>query len=58
MFFLGDIHLLVDHFLDIFHESTMFKMQATLIINEIMLGTTGDNGKPVARKQMRVFDDK
>ena len=25
----------------------MFKMQATLIINEIMLGTTGDNGKLV-----------
>ena len=44
-FFPGDIHVLVDHFLDIFHESTMFKMQATLIINEIMLGTTGDNGK-------------
>ena len=40
----GDIHLLVDHFLDIFQESSIFKMQATLIINEIMLGTTGDNG--------------
>ncbi|XP_060595560.1 TELO2-interacting protein 1 homolog [Ruditapes philippinarum] len=38
----GDIHLLIDHFLDIFHESSMFKLQATLVINEIMLGTTGE----------------
>ncbi|KAL4220850.1 TEL2-interacting protein 1 [Mactra antiquata] len=36
----GDINLLVDHFLDIFHESSMFKMQATIVINEIMVGTT------------------
>ncbi|WAR14791.1 TTI1-like protein [Mya arenaria] len=38
----GDVHLLVDHFLDIFHETSLFKLQATLVINEIMLGTTGE----------------
>lgn len=41
----GDIHLLMDHFLDIFHESSIFKLQATLAINEIMLGTSGETGE-------------
>ncbi|KAL3861032.1 hypothetical protein ACJMK2_007123 [Sinanodonta woodiana] len=41
----GEINLLVDQFLDIFHESKVYKMPATLIINEIMLGTTGKYGK-------------
>ena len=57
VFFLlsGDIHLLVDHFLDIFQESSIFKMQATLIINEIMLGTTGDNGMSLTIVMLNIF---
>ena len=51
----GDIHLLVDHFLDIFQESSIFKMQATLIINEIMLGTTGDNGMSLNIVMLNIF---
>ncbi|XP_038075424.1 TELO2-interacting protein 1 homolog [Patiria miniata] len=35
----GNITLLVDHFLDLFHESTSHRKQAVLILNEIMLGT-------------------
>ncbi|XP_062590440.1 TELO2-interacting protein 1 homolog [Saccostrea cucullata] len=34
----GSISLLVDHFLDLFHDSILHKMQATMIINELMLG--------------------
>lgn len=45
LFFQGSISLLVDHFLDLFHESILHKMQATMIINELMLGAAGEGGK-------------
>ncbi|XP_052284808.1 TELO2-interacting protein 1 homolog [Dreissena polymorpha] len=38
----GDLQVLLDHFLDVFHETSLFRLQATLIMNEIMLGTTGE----------------
>ncbi|XP_056022184.1 TELO2-interacting protein 1 homolog [Ostrea edulis] len=37
----GSISLLVDHFLDLFHDSILHKMQATMIINELMMGAAG-----------------
>ncbi|KAK3104535.1 hypothetical protein FSP39_004461 [Pinctada imbricata] len=42
--FYGDITLLIDHFLDIFHETILHKMQATLLINELILGAAGIGG--------------
>lgn len=39
--FYGDLHLLVDHFLDQFHQSSVYSKQALVIINEVILGTTG-----------------
>nr|XP_022346187.1 TELO2-interacting protein 1 homolog [Crassostrea virginica] len=38
----GSISLLVDHFLDLFHDSILHKMQATMIINELMMGAVGE----------------
>ncbi|XP_071805333.1 TELO2-interacting protein 1 homolog [Asterias amurensis] len=35
----GNITLLVDHFLDLFHETSSHQKQAVLILNEIMLGS-------------------
>ncbi|GAB1607239.1 TELO2-interacting protein 1 homolog, partial [Argonauta hians] len=35
----GDLNLLVDHFLDIFHETSLHRLQATYIINQILQGT-------------------
>lgn len=35
----GDLNLLVDHFLGLFYETSLNRLQATLIINHIMLGT-------------------
>ncbi|XP_022104170.1 TELO2-interacting protein 1 homolog [Acanthaster planci] len=35
----GNITLLVDHFLGLFHESSSHRKQAVLVLNEIMLGT-------------------
>ncbi|CAG2207626.1 TTI1 [Mytilus edulis] len=37
----GDINLLTDHFLDIFHDTILHKMQATLILNEMVMGAAG-----------------
>ncbi|KAJ8320216.1 hypothetical protein KUTeg_001803 [Tegillarca granosa] len=37
----GNLNLLIDHFLDIFQQTSLHRMQATFIINEIMLGTIG-----------------
>ena len=45
MYFAGSISLLVDHFLDLFHDSILHKMQATMIINELMMGAVGEGGR-------------
>ena len=37
--YIGNITLLVDHFLDLFHETSSHQKQAVLILNEIMLGS-------------------
>ncbi|XP_071144765.1 TELO2-interacting protein 1 homolog isoform X1 [Mytilus edulis] len=37
----GDINLITDHFLDIFHDTILHKMQATLILNEMVMGAAG-----------------
>ncbi|XP_077867574.1 TELO2-interacting protein 1 homolog [Saccoglossus kowalevskii] len=41
--FHGNIQLLTDHFVDKFRESNTVRKQVTLIINEILLGTIGDD---------------
>ncbi|XP_052824951.1 TELO2-interacting protein 1 homolog isoform X2 [Octopus bimaculoides] len=35
----GDLNLLIDHFLDMFHETSLHRLQATYIINQILDGT-------------------
>ncbi|XP_077998436.1 TELO2-interacting protein 1 homolog isoform X2 [Glandiceps talaboti] len=40
--FYGDIQLLMDHFVDKFRESGSQRKQAILIINEILMGATGE----------------
>jgi hypothetical protein len=35
----GNLVLLVDHFLDLFHESKVHRKQAVFILNEVMLGS-------------------
>ena len=39
--FSGDTHLLIDHFMDLFHQSASYRKQAVFIMNEILLGTIG-----------------
>ncbi|XP_068709692.1 TELO2-interacting protein 1 homolog [Montipora foliosa] len=36
----GNVALLTDHFLDLFHESKLYRKQAVYILNEIVLGSS------------------
>ena len=36
----GNLTLLTDHFLDLFHESKLYRKQAVYILNEIVLGSS------------------
>ncbi|XP_078696287.1 TELO2-interacting protein 1 homolog [Branchiostoma floridae x Branchiostoma belcheri] len=37
----GDLSLLVDHFLDLYQQSSLHRKQAVLILSQILLGSTG-----------------
>ncbi|KAG9269261.1 hypothetical protein AMEX_G16266 [Astyanax mexicanus] len=37
----GNLYLLVDHFLDLYKESSVYRKQAALVLNEIILGAAG-----------------
>lgn len=35
----------MDHFLDVFHESKVYRLPSTFILNEILVGTVTVDGK-------------
>ncbi|KAJ8257310.1 hypothetical protein GJAV_G00184220 [Gymnothorax javanicus] len=37
----GNLYLLVDHFLDLYRESSAYRKQATIALNEIIVGASG-----------------
>ncbi|KAF0874318.1 TELO2-interacting protein 1 homolog isoform X1 [Crocuta crocuta] len=39
--FYGDLYLLVDHFLELYHESVVYRKQAAMILNELVVGAAG-----------------
>ncbi|XP_036899933.1 TELO2-interacting protein 1 homolog isoform X2 [Sturnira hondurensis] len=39
--FYGNLYLLVDHFLDLYHESAVYRKQAAMILNELVAGAAG-----------------
>lgn len=39
--FYGNLHLLVDHFMDLYHESVVYRKQAAMILNELVAGAAG-----------------
>ncbi|KAI5770445.1 TTI1 [Gulo gulo luscus] len=39
--FYGDLYLLVDHFMELYHESVVYRKQAAMILNELVVGATG-----------------
>ncbi|XP_078616742.1 TELO2-interacting protein 1 homolog [Branchiostoma floridae x Branchiostoma japonicum] len=46
----GDLSLLVDHFLDLYQQSAIHRKQAILILNQILLGSTGTELPDVAAR--------
>ncbi|XP_059262968.1 TELO2-interacting protein 1 homolog [Mustela nigripes] len=39
--FYGDLYLLVDHFMELYHESVVYRKQAAMILNELVVGAAG-----------------
>ncbi|XP_070103826.1 TELO2-interacting protein 1 homolog isoform X2 [Equus caballus] len=39
--FYGNLYLLVDHFLELYHESVVYRKQAAMILNELVAGAAG-----------------
>nr|XP_035957465.1 TELO2-interacting protein 1 homolog isoform X4 [Halichoerus grypus] len=37
----GDLYLLVDHFMELYHESVVYRKQAAMILNELVVGAAG-----------------
>ncbi|XP_035697320.1 TELO2-interacting protein 1 homolog [Branchiostoma floridae] len=46
----GDLSLLVDHFQDLYQQSALHRKQAVLILNQILLGSTGTELPDVAAR--------
>ncbi|XP_072136965.1 TELO2-interacting protein 1 homolog isoform X1 [Mobula birostris] len=56
----GNLYLLVDHFMELYHESVMYRKQAALVINELLLGGAGldvsvlhERGTPVSTDDLK-----
>ncbi|XP_052506686.1 TELO2-interacting protein 1 homolog isoform X2 [Budorcas taxicolor] len=39
--FYGNLYLLVDHFMELYHESVVYRKQAAMILNELVVGAAG-----------------
>lgn len=39
--FYGNLYLLVDHFMELYHESVVYRKQAAMILNELVMGAAG-----------------
>ncbi|XP_077025118.1 TELO2-interacting protein 1 homolog isoform X2 [Tamandua tetradactyla] len=39
--FYGNLYLLVDHFMELYHESVVYRKQAAMILNELIVGAAG-----------------
>lgn len=39
--FYGNLYLLVDHFMELYHESVVYRKQAAMIVNELVVGAAG-----------------
>nr|XP_004666737.2 TELO2-interacting protein 1 homolog [Jaculus jaculus]XP_045011789.1 TELO2-interacting protein 1 homolog [Jaculus jaculus] len=37
----GNLYLLVDHFMELYHESVVYRKQAAMILNELVIGAAG-----------------
>ncbi|KAG7471960.1 hypothetical protein MATL_G00103550 [Megalops atlanticus] len=53
----GDLYLLVDHFMDLYRESSVYRKQAALVLNEIITGAAGLGVTVTQERSPRSQDD-
>ncbi|ETE61822.1 TEL2-interacting protein 1-like protein, partial [Ophiophagus hannah] len=41
----GNLYLLVDHFMDLYRESAVYRKQAAMVVNELIAGATGQEAQ-------------
>lgn len=49
----GNLYLLVDHFMELYHESVVYRKQAAMILNELVTGAAGLEVENLHEKHMK-----
>ncbi|KAM6162974.1 TELO2-interacting protein 1 homolog [Rhynchocyon petersi] len=52
--FYGNLYLLVDHFMELYRESVMYRKQAAMILNELVIGAAGLEVDDLHKKHTQV----
>ncbi|XP_063003548.1 TELO2-interacting protein 1 homolog [Elgaria multicarinata webbii] len=47
----GNLYLLVDHFMELYGESALYRKQAALVVNELIVGATGLDGDVLLERE-------
>ncbi|XP_003983528.2 TELO2-interacting protein 1 homolog [Felis catus] len=55
--FYGDLYLLVDHFMELYHESVVYRKQAAMILNELVAGAAGLEVENLHEKHIKTSPD-
>lgn len=51
--FYGNLYLLVDHFMGLYHESVFYRKQAAMILNELVIGAAGLDVEDLHEKHIK-----
>ncbi|XP_028745080.1 TELO2-interacting protein 1 homolog [Peromyscus leucopus] len=50
----GDLYLLVDHFMELYHASVVYRKQAAMILNELVVGAAGLDVEDIHNKRTSI----
>ncbi|XP_027277054.1 TELO2-interacting protein 1 homolog [Cricetulus griseus] len=50
----GDLYLLVDHFMELYHASVVYRKQAAMILNELVIGAAGLDIEDIHNKRTSI----
>ncbi|MBN3322625.1 TTI1 protein, partial [Atractosteus spatula] len=53
----GDLYLLVDHFIDLYRESSIYRKQAALVLNEVIAGAAGIDMEETQKQNLTNQED-
>uniref|UniRef100_A0A5F9DRP6 TELO2-interacting protein 1 homolog n=1 Tax=Oryctolagus cuniculus TaxID=9986 RepID=A0A5F9DRP6_RABIT len=48
----GNLYLLVDHFMELYHESVVYRKQAAMVLNELVAGAAGLEGEDLHEERV------